>query len=147
MPHAFKASPKHPAVAYLVRLHADLGGKIWENKKEAERLAENMKHVEAVIKLFNPAFNVRGIAVRRRYKGNPWFKRGTLFRHAMEIMRQTKVPLTSRQIAELLLASKGIHDRTVERDLANSVQASLRNREGKIVEVIGTGMPQRWRLK
>jgi hypothetical protein len=31
-------------------------------------------------------------------------------------------------------------------DLANSVQASLRNREGKIVEVMGKGLPQYWRL-
>ena len=42
MPQAFKFSPNHPAVGYLVRLHADLGGQIWEKKKEAERLAESM---------------------------------------------------------------------------------------------------------
>jgi hypothetical protein len=48
MPHAFKASPDHPAVDYLVRLHADLGGKILANKKEAARLADAMKHVAAV---------------------------------------------------------------------------------------------------
>jgi Domain of unknown function (DUF4760) len=38
MPHQFKATPNHPAVSYLVRLHADIGGKILENKKEAGRL-------------------------------------------------------------------------------------------------------------
>jgi hypothetical protein len=48
VPHTFKASPDHPAVDYLVRLHADLGGRILENRKEAKRLAESMKHVEAV---------------------------------------------------------------------------------------------------
>ncbi len=147
MPQAFKLSPNHPAVAYLVRLHADLGGKIWENKKEAERLAEHMKHVEAVIKLFDPGFNVRGIAMRRRYQGNPWFKRGTLFRHALEVMRQTNAPLTSREIADLLLSTKGIHDRKIARDLANSVQASLRHQDGKLVEATRQGFPQRWRLK
>ncbi len=99
MSHTFKASPDHPAVAYLVRLHADLGGKIWENRKEAERLAAAMKHVEAVIKLFDPAYNVRSISVRRRYKGNAWFKRGTLFRHALDVLREAKEPLTTRQIA------------------------------------------------
>ena len=58
MPHAFKATPDHPAVDYLVRLHADLGGQIQANKAEAARLAEAMKYVEAVIQLFNPDFNV-----------------------------------------------------------------------------------------
>lgn len=62
MPHQFKASPDHPAVDYLVRLHADLGGKIWENKKEAERLAESMQHVEAVIRLFDPSFQIKRIS-------------------------------------------------------------------------------------
>ena len=38
MPHAFKATPDHRAVDYLVRLHADLGGQILENRKEAKPL-------------------------------------------------------------------------------------------------------------
>ena len=78
MPHAFKAHPKHPAVDYLVRLHADIGGRIKANKQEAERLAADMKHVEAVLKMFDPTYSVRAISARRRVQGNPWFKRGTL---------------------------------------------------------------------
>jgi hypothetical protein len=61
VPHAFKATPNHPAVAYLVRLHADIGGKILENKKEAARLAASMLAVEHVIKIFDPDYNVQGI--------------------------------------------------------------------------------------
>jgi hypothetical protein len=38
----FKARPKHPAVDYLVRLHADLGGRIEANRKEAAKLADDM---------------------------------------------------------------------------------------------------------
>ncbi len=38
MPHANSKPPlDHPAVAYLVRLHADIGGQILDNKKEAVR--------------------------------------------------------------------------------------------------------------
>ena len=66
MPRAFKVYPKHPAVAFLVNLHADLGGRIKDAKKQAERLAEDMKHVEAMIRLFDPAHDIRRIAVKRR---------------------------------------------------------------------------------
>jgi hypothetical protein len=47
MPNAFSPHPKHPAIAYLIRPHADIAGRIQENKRQAERLAEDMKHVEA----------------------------------------------------------------------------------------------------
>ena len=39
---AFNAHPDHPAVAYLLRLHADIGGQILENKKQAARLAHKL---------------------------------------------------------------------------------------------------------
>jgi hypothetical protein len=94
MPHQFKLSPDHPAVAYLVRLHANIGGRILENKKEGLRLVESMKHVEHVIRMFNPNYNMRGISVRRRVTGNPWFKRGTLIRHALEVLREGQEALT-----------------------------------------------------
>ena len=55
----------------LERLHAELGGKIQENKTEGTKLAEAMRHVEAVLKIFDPEYDVRPIAVRRR-KPNPY---------------------------------------------------------------------------
>jgi len=35
-----------------------LGGKILDNRQEAERLGEQMMHVEAVIKMLDPAYNL-----------------------------------------------------------------------------------------
>ena len=55
----------------LERLHSELGGQILENKTEALRLADSMRHVEAVIKMLDPTFNLRRIAVKRR-QPNPW---------------------------------------------------------------------------
>src|SRR6266446_10920410 len=101
MPHAFKAHPKHPAVDDLVRLHADIGGRIKANKEEAERLADDMRHVEAVLKMFDPTFSVRAISARRRVQGNPWFtKRGTLFRQALDVLRSASGPLTTKEITD-----------------------------------------------
>jgi len=51
--------PNHPTLAALIRLHAELGGKIFENRKEAKRLAGDMLHLEAVIRMFSPGFNFK----------------------------------------------------------------------------------------
>ncbi|HUE10244.1 MAG TPA: hypothetical protein VMQ54_04870 [Steroidobacteraceae bacterium] len=149
MPHAFKASPNHPAVAYLVRLHADIGGKLLANRNEAKRLAESMEHVEAVIRLFDPAYPIRSIAARRRYKGNGWFKRGSIIQHALDVLRKANGPLTAREITERLLAEKGARDDAspkAVRSLAATVQTSLVNHEGKGVANVADGMPGRWRI-
>jgi hypothetical protein len=148
MPHAFKANSDHPAVAYLVRLHADLGGQMKTNKAEAARLAEAMRHVEAVIKLYDPNFNVRGISVRRRVQGNPWFKRGTMFRHALDAMRQAAKPLTVREITDAVMLAQQIADATrIQRaGLEAAIRSCLENNVGKTVKREGDGVPKRWRL-
>jgi hypothetical protein len=145
MPHA-EISTKQ-AKYTLEQLHAELAGKIQVNKEQGERLVENMKHVEAVLKLLDPAYDVRHIAVRRR-KPNLWFKRGTVFRNALDVLRNAERPLTTREIAARMLAAKGVtapadKDR---RTLEGAVQSSLRNHKGKTIETVGEGMPVRWRL-
>jgi hypothetical protein len=37
--------------------------------------------------MFDPGFNARAIAARRRVTGNPWFERGTMFGAALDVMR------------------------------------------------------------
>lgn len=131
----------------LERLHAELGGKILENKKEAERLAQDMRHVEAVLKMLAPDYSVRSIAVRRR-KPNPYFKRGTIFRSVLELLRDAQEPLTASEITSRLLASKGVPEPSREdfRNLFGGVQSSLRNNDGKTVRTVGEGKPARWTL-
>jgi hypothetical protein len=148
MPHAFKATPNHPAVAYLVRLHADIGGKLLDNKKEAARLAQSMLAVEHVIKLFDPDFNARTISARRRQKTNPWFKRGTLFREALDVLRTATGPLTVGEITAAVLASKGIRDATAKQrnGVAAGIRSCLESNAGKTVQRAGEGVPKRWQI-
>lgn len=136
------------AMHTLRQLHAELGGKLLDNKSEAKRLTTAMMQVEAVMKLLQPGYNLRPISIRRR-KLNPWFKRGTVLRHALDVLRRSQRPMTTRQITEHMLAARGVADAKPKaiRDLAGSVLASLRNHEGKTVVTIGAGMPATWRLK
>lgn len=140
---------KHkPAIFALQRLHADLGGRIKDNKKEAGRLTESMKHVEAVLKLLEPGFNVARIAPRRRNRSNPLFKRGEIFREVLSLLRTTQGTPTTREIVETMLRKRGVTkpSATQIRSMVGAVHSSLRNHEGRSIETAGEGMPVRWRL-
>jgi hypothetical protein len=146
MPKAFKVYPEHPAVAFLVNLHADLGGRIKANRIEGERLAADMKHVEAVIRMFDPQYNVRGISLRRRNRANRWYKRGTMFRAVLDVLKAAEGPLTVREIVRKLLAGMGEAEPDLKtiRDLEAGVRSTLARKAGKTVQNVGQGMPARW---
>jgi hypothetical protein len=87
-----------------------------------------MRHVEAVIKMLDPAYSLRAISVKRR-QPNPWFKRGTVYRRAVDVLRTVTEPLTAREIAEWVLVAANIKTphKAALADLTGSVLASLRN--------------------
>jgi hypothetical protein len=148
MPRAFNPNPRHPAVGFLVQLHADLGGKIEKNREESKRLAEDMKHVEAVIRLFAPDYNVKSIAVKRRQQTSKWFKRGHLIRAIVDVLKAAPGPLTVREITAAVLAGQGVTEPDGKsRFVADcNVRVCLKYKEGKIVERVGEGVPAKWRL-
>jgi hypothetical protein len=119
-----------------------------ENRQEAERLGEQMQHVEAVIKMLDPSYNLSRIAIKRR-TANPWFKRGTLYRKALDVLRTATEPLTGADIARAALAANKVTDADAKavQLLAQAIRASLRNHAGKGVEQVNDGIPARWRLK
>jgi hypothetical protein len=149
MPKAFDPKPDNIAVAQLVNLHADLGGKLLACQAQAARLTSDMRHVEAVIRMFDPGYDVRRIAVKRRQKKNPWFKRGHMFRAAIDVLREAGAPLETREIAVRLLAGQGVTEPTLAqiRNMTGALRPTLDNHEGKTVERAGAGIPARWMLK
>jgi hypothetical protein len=133
-----------PAINTLERLHAELGGQILENKQRHGELSDQMRHVEAVIKMLDPGYSLRAISVKRR-QSNPWFKRGTVYRRAL---RTATEPLTAREIAERVLATAKVTNpnKAALADLTGSILASLRNHKGKGVQRTNEGSPARWKL-
>lgn len=120
-------------------------GQLVAARKEAQRLKTDMRHVEAVIRMFDPAYDVRRITVRRRNRENPWFRRGTMFRAALDVLRTATGPMTSREIAERLLADKGATPTLPQlRDLVAGLNSCLRRFDGKAVRNVAEGMPARW---
>jgi hypothetical protein len=130
------------AMHTLTQLHAELAGKIETNRKSGDKLRSQMVQVEAVMKMLDPDFNARAISAKRRNTGNPWFKRGTLYRSAVDVLRRAASPMT----ADALLAGKTpTATRKQEEALQAALLAALRVRNGKTV--VGEGSPARWKLK
>jgi hypothetical protein len=146
MPHGFDPNPSNVAVPQLVQLHAQLGARLQANRKERAALAADMRHVEAVLRLFDPTYDVRRIAVKRRNARNPHFRRGTVFRAVLDVLRTAGAPMMVAEICRRLLADKGIAEPSAKqvRDLGGAVRASLENHAGKSVVTDGEGAPRRW---
>jgi len=128
-----------PAVYALIRLHAETGAKIRENHKQAKRLAADMKAVETVIRILEPGYNTRHMGHRRRLKPNSWFKRGEYYRGALDVLRKAEGALTPREIANRMLAAKGVTGATLMqvRLLTAAIKTSLSKHMGKTVERVG----------
>jgi hypothetical protein len=139
---------KHkPAMYALLDLHSTLGGEILKNKERAAELADAMRHVEAVIKMLDPQFSLRRVAVKRR-KANQWFRRGTLYRKAVDVLRTAEKPMAATDIAWAVLKRANIEttDKKAVQALGQGIQSSLRKHKGKSIEVVNDGFPALWRL-
>jgi hypothetical protein len=139
---------RHKLATYaLLRLHAELSGKVLKKRREAKRLRRDIERVQAVIRMLEPGINIRSVAIEKR-QPNPWFKHGTLFRLAREVMRSTGRPLSSREITLALLAQRGVTDASREavNDLVCSVERSLVYHRGRSVEAVGS-RPVHWAIR
>lgn len=144
MPRAEIASKQ--ALFTLGQLHSELAAKLLASQREAKRLRTSMLQVEAVMKMLDPAVNIRLIAPKRRNVGNPWFKRGTLYRAVVDALRRAPDPMTADDICRALLNGKTPEaTRKQENNLQAAILAALRKRNG--IAVVGEGFPQRWQLK
>jgi hypothetical protein len=96
--------------------------------------------------MLDPGYSLRAISVKRR-KPNPWFKRGTVYRRAVDVLRTAERDLTAREMAGRVLAAANV---TNPKGRAGGPdwdhQFVTRNHDGKGVVRTNEGSPARWRL-
>jgi hypothetical protein len=88
----------------LLEMHAPLAGEV--QKSNEHKLVMQIREIESVIKMIVPSFKINRIAVRRMQPSG-WFKRGTVTRTCLDVLRQAGRPLTVREIMAAALISKG----------------------------------------
>ena len=125
-------------------MHADLTRKL-ARPGDAERPSVRIDvwHLECVIRLLEPGVKIRQI---ERRKPNPWFKHGTIFPAAVEVLRAAGRPMHTREIVHAIIERRGIRpDILSVADLVKSVERSLRFHQGRSIVAVGS-RPVHWKL-
>ena len=112
------------------------------HKKE---INDKLAAIETVIWMFDPSWNPA--TVRPNYPKTRYDRPGAISRAAYAILGEAPRPLTTREIAKLVVTRLNIEN-PVERDVArieSAVHGSLSGREGKTIQAVSRN-PIRWAL-
>ena len=118
-------------VAGLVAKHAELTALRKRYKAEIKKLMVDIDHLDAAIRLFDPAADTDAI---KHYVTKHRAQKGTVKRFVLTTFREASEPLTSRQITELWAADRGL-------SADDATLATLRKRIGACIKsCVGQGL-------
>lgn len=124
-------------VSGLVTKRAEIDGQIIARLAEIKDLKQVLHHLDRTIKVFSPEFDLRTIRATRTNRRNALFAHGEAQRLVLGVMREHGKAMTSRQIADAIIDSKGFEALSstitqVQKDVSNI----LRRLERKEVVVL-----------
>jgi hypothetical protein len=134
----------------LTRKRAEIAGKIEYNQLELRRLIAELDHLDATIRVFNPEVDIGAIRSRPVPPRHAAFK-GEVTRTVFKALKDAPGPLTSRDIAEILMVERGLP--TTDHQLAllmvKRVGACLQSkkRRGLVRVASSEGRFQAWELE
>ena len=108
----------------------------------------NILHVDATIRIIDPANQVDTIVPKVRRLRRDWFGRGGLLWSILETLRKAPEPLTAREITLALMERKGFdaNDAATVRLVERRVDSTVRRREGLIERVAHGPRSVGWRV-
>jgi len=133
----------------LTRKRAEIAGKIEHCQLEMRRLIAELDHVDATIRIFNPAIDIGRIRAKPVPPRHAAFK-GEVSRIVFDVLREAPAPVTSRDIAMQLMKERGLdpNDRDLSVIMVKRVCACLRvqRKRGLVRVAANIGNLQGWEL-
>lgn len=114
----------------LVKRRAELAGEADALKARLTRIATDIGHLDATIRLFDPDHDIAGIRPKRP-RGPDVAGRGEMSRAILALLREAPEPVTVAAISERLMAVRGwdVSDGKRARMMAKRVAMVLRHQE------------------
>jgi hypothetical protein len=95
-------------VSGLVAKRGELAGQVEHYRQELQRLVEQLVHVDATIRLFDPSYELNGIRTSKQGQRSERFRPGECQRLVLEALRDAVEPLSGRALTQTVLARKGL---------------------------------------
>lgn len=126
-------------VSGLAAKRSELTGQIEHYHTLISRLAADVAHIDAAIKLFAPDFDLRSVRSKAYRVRSSIFRYGDALVQVLDVMRAAGEPVTSSQIARTLLAKLGNASEGQDYNCAaKHVNNALhRLRKNSVVEICG----------
>lgn len=136
-------------VSGLLSKREEIAGQITTIQAEIGRLQGALTHLDNTIKLFSPQYDLRTIKGKRTYTKSKNFERGEAQRMTLDVLRELKKPLCSREIVDELLERKNIESTTANIvNLQKNILTILHSLEKRkiIVQVDNAGGALKWKI-
>ena len=136
-------------VSGLLSKREEIVGQIATIQAEIGRLQGALTHLDNTIKLFSPQYDLRTIKGKRTYTKSKNFERGEAQRMTLDVLRELKKPLCSREIVDELLERKNIESTTATIvNLQKNILTILHSLEKRniIVQVDNAGGSLKWKI-
>lgn len=140
--------PETHVIHALVEKRARLMGEVNNRRFQILRIECEIRHVDAVIKMFRPGYDLEKILPKVTNKKNPaGTPRGAGSRHAFTVLREAGVPLETREIALRVLGKlhKPVTDEAIDL-LSATIQSTFSRRKDGAVAFDMRTHPGTWRL-
>lgn len=107
-----------------------------------------MAHVDAVIGMFKPGYDVEKIATKRSFgKNSAGVPKGAGGRYALTVLREARAPLTASEIAGRVLVKLGkVETPEARQMLAAAIVGTLSRRKDGAVKYDASTHPGRWSI-
>jgi hypothetical protein len=95
----------------LTTKRGELVGQIEDRRRELKQLGEELAHLEATMRLFDPQWVLDRAAVRRRSR-RQFFRSGECQRLVLDALREAEAAIPEEALVAGLLRAKGLEDQT-----------------------------------
>jgi len=117
-------------ISALVVKRSELAGLVDHHRKEVVRLLQDVKLLDATIRLFEPEFSTDLIKPKRHHKKNVFFKHGEGGRAVLDILREAGKPLSTNAITTAAMAKNeilGEHEKLLQASVLSILHRHKKN--------------------